>query len=106
MTSFVSAFGCNTRKKPTVFTRVSAFNDWIEEVSEQDGGVRDEEQILRKQVVCCCSVTPRIVIVSVWRVALLLSFLMAASMLLQGGLFLSGRMEWCIRGLPHGHRDQ
>ncbi|XP_011356326.2 chymotrypsin-like elastase family member 3B [Pteropus vampyrus] len=31
VTSFVSAFGCNTRKKPTVFTRVSAFNDWIEE---------------------------------------------------------------------------
>ncbi|XP_029803795.1 chymotrypsin-like elastase family member 3B isoform X2 [Suricata suricatta] len=32
VTSFVSAFGCNTLKKPTVFTRVSAFNDWIEEV--------------------------------------------------------------------------
>nr|XP_035965234.1 chymotrypsin-like elastase family member 3B isoform X3 [Halichoerus grypus] len=32
VTSFVSAFGCNTVKKPTVFTRVSAFNDWIEEV--------------------------------------------------------------------------
>uniref|UniRef100_A0A452S2X2 Chymotrypsin like elastase 3B n=1 Tax=Ursus americanus TaxID=9643 RepID=A0A452S2X2_URSAM len=32
VTSFVSAFGCNTIKKPTVFTRVSAFNDWIEEV--------------------------------------------------------------------------
>ncbi|XP_059751475.1 proproteinase E [Balaenoptera ricei] len=31
VTSFVSAFGCNTLKKPTVFTRVSAFNDWIEE---------------------------------------------------------------------------
>ncbi|TKC53097.1 hypothetical protein EI555_014692, partial [Monodon monoceros] len=30
VTSFVSAFGCNTLKKPTVFTRVSAFNDWIE----------------------------------------------------------------------------
>lgn len=51
-------------------------------------------------------VAPRIVIVSVWRVALLLSFLMAASMLLQGGLFLSGRMEWYVRGLLHGHRDQ
>uniref|UniRef100_A0A8C0R466 Chymotrypsin like elastase 3B n=1 Tax=Canis lupus dingo TaxID=286419 RepID=A0A8C0R466_CANLU len=40
VTSFVSAFGCNTIKKPTVFTRVSAFNDWIEEVSEigQAGG--------------------------------------------------------------------
>ncbi|XP_012892504.1 PREDICTED: chymotrypsin-like elastase family member 3B, partial [Dipodomys ordii] len=31
VTSFVSAFGCNTKKKPTVFTRVSAFNKWIEE---------------------------------------------------------------------------
>nr|XP_020144188.1 proproteinase E-like [Microcebus murinus] len=29
--SFVSSQGCNTLKKPTVFTRVSAFNDWIEE---------------------------------------------------------------------------
>ena len=33
VTSFVSAFGCNTIKKPTVFTRVSAFIDWIDEVS-------------------------------------------------------------------------
>ena len=37
VTSFVSAFGCNTIKKPTVFTRVSAFNDWIEEVSGTGG---------------------------------------------------------------------
>ncbi|XP_043531336.1 chymotrypsin-like elastase family member 3B [Chiloscyllium plagiosum] len=29
VTSFVSAWGCNTIKKPTVWTRVSAFNDWI-----------------------------------------------------------------------------
>ncbi|XP_040835661.1 proproteinase E-like [Ochotona curzoniae] len=27
--SFVSARGCNTEKKPTVFTRVSAYIDWI-----------------------------------------------------------------------------
>ncbi|XP_063173711.1 chymotrypsin-like elastase family member 3B [Candoia aspera] len=27
--SFVSALGCNTLKKPTVFTRVSAFNAWV-----------------------------------------------------------------------------
>nr|XP_028596396.1 chymotrypsin-like elastase family member 2A [Podarcis muralis] len=27
--SFVSSSGCNTYHKPTVFTRVSAFNDWI-----------------------------------------------------------------------------
>ncbi|XP_053431505.1 chymotrypsin-C [Nycticebus coucang] len=27
--SFGSGLGCNTRKKPTVFTRVSAYNDWI-----------------------------------------------------------------------------
>nr|XP_020032704.1 chymotrypsin-like elastase family member 3B [Castor canadensis] len=31
VTSFVSSLGCNTLKKPTVFTRVSAFNQWIEE---------------------------------------------------------------------------
>ncbi|XP_016413621.1 chymotrypsin-like elastase family member 2A [Sinocyclocheilus rhinocerous] len=30
--SFVSGLGCNTVKKPTVFTRVSAFNDWIDKV--------------------------------------------------------------------------
>ncbi|KAK5910341.1 hypothetical protein CesoFtcFv8_004184 [Champsocephalus esox] len=30
--SFVSGLGCNFVKKPTVFTRVSAFNDWIDEV--------------------------------------------------------------------------
>lgn len=35
VTSFVSSLGCNTLKKPTVFTRVSAFNDWIEEVRRQ-----------------------------------------------------------------------
>ncbi|GCB66848.1 proproteinase E-like isoform X2 [Scyliorhinus torazame] len=29
VTSFVSSWGCNTVKKPTVWTRVSAFNDWI-----------------------------------------------------------------------------
>ncbi|XP_055055096.1 chymotrypsin-like elastase family member 2A [Misgurnus anguillicaudatus] len=29
--SFVSGLGCNTLKKPTVFTRVSAFNDWIDQ---------------------------------------------------------------------------
>uniref|UniRef100_A0AAY4CRN2 Peptidase S1 domain-containing protein n=1 Tax=Denticeps clupeoides TaxID=299321 RepID=A0AAY4CRN2_9TELE len=28
--SFVSGLGCNFEKKPTVFTRVSAFNDWID----------------------------------------------------------------------------
>ncbi|KAG7243916.1 hypothetical protein INR49_006071 [Caranx melampygus] len=30
--SFVSGLGCNYEKKPTVFTRVSAFNDWIDKV--------------------------------------------------------------------------
>ncbi|NXV35416.1 CTRC protein, partial [Rissa tridactyla] len=30
--SFGSALGCNTHKKPTVFTRVSAYIDWINEV--------------------------------------------------------------------------
>ncbi|NXL87033.1 CAC3 Proproteinase, partial [Alectura lathami] len=29
--SFVSGLGCDTPKKPTVFTRVSAFEDWIAE---------------------------------------------------------------------------
>ncbi|XP_063001462.1 proproteinase E-like [Elgaria multicarinata webbii] len=31
VTSFVCGCGCDTLKKPTVFTRVSAFNSWIEE---------------------------------------------------------------------------
>lgn len=31
--SFVSGLGCNYKKKPTVFTRVSAFNDWIDKVN-------------------------------------------------------------------------
>lgn len=30
--SFGSGLGCNTYKKPTVFTRVSAYIDWINEV--------------------------------------------------------------------------
>jgi len=30
--SFVSGLGCNTIRKPTVFTRVSSFNDWIDKV--------------------------------------------------------------------------
>lgn len=30
--SFGSGLGCNTAKKPTVFTRVSAYIDWIREV--------------------------------------------------------------------------
>ncbi|PKU30332.1 hypothetical protein llap_19364 [Limosa lapponica baueri] len=30
--SFGSGLGCNTAKKPTVFTRVSAYIDWINEV--------------------------------------------------------------------------
>ncbi|XP_067087338.1 elastase 3 like [Osmerus mordax] len=29
--SFVSGLGCNFVKKPTVFTRVSSFNDWIDQ---------------------------------------------------------------------------
>ena len=31
----MSSLGCNTLRKPTVFTRVSAFIDWIEEVRWQ-----------------------------------------------------------------------
>lgn len=31
--SFGSALGCNTVKKPTVFTRVSDYNSWIAQVS-------------------------------------------------------------------------
>uniref|UniRef100_A0A673M6B5 pancreatic elastase n=1 Tax=Sinocyclocheilus rhinocerous TaxID=307959 RepID=A0A673M6B5_9TELE len=33
VTSFVSSLGCNTTKKPTVFTRVSAYTSWINGVS-------------------------------------------------------------------------
>ncbi|KAL2091015.1 hypothetical protein ACEWY4_013278 [Coilia grayii] len=32
VTSFVSSSGCNTTRKPTVFTRVSAYIGWIEQV--------------------------------------------------------------------------
>lgn len=31
--SFVSGYGCNYPQKPTVFTRVSAYIDWINSVS-------------------------------------------------------------------------
>lgn len=34
--SFVSAWGCDTPKKPTVFTRVSAYIDWLDSVSIWD----------------------------------------------------------------------
>uniref|UniRef100_A0A8D0FCK1 Peptidase S1 domain-containing protein n=1 Tax=Strix occidentalis caurina TaxID=311401 RepID=A0A8D0FCK1_STROC len=34
--SFVSGLGCNAPKKPTVFTRVSAFEDWIAETMSQN----------------------------------------------------------------------
>ncbi|CAM9754562.1 unnamed protein product [Bubo scandiacus] len=37
--SFVSGLGCNAPKKPTVFTRVSAFEDWIAEVGDRGHGV-------------------------------------------------------------------
>ncbi|TRY55615.1 hypothetical protein DNTS_021495 [Danionella cerebrum] len=30
--SFVSGMGCNTIRKPTVFTRVSSFTDWVDKV--------------------------------------------------------------------------
>ncbi|KAL2091024.1 hypothetical protein ACEWY4_013287 [Coilia grayii] len=33
ITSFVSSQGCSTPKRPTVFTRVSAFTEWIDTVS-------------------------------------------------------------------------
>ncbi|KAI3369866.1 hypothetical protein L3Q82_024681 [Scortum barcoo] len=34
--SFVSGLGCNTPKKPTVFTRVSAYIEWMDSVSIRD----------------------------------------------------------------------
>ncbi|XP_071654621.1 chymotrypsin-like elastase family member 3B isoform X2 [Patagioenas fasciata] len=34
--SFVSSLGCDTPQKPTVFTRVSAFEDWIAEIISQN----------------------------------------------------------------------
>nr|XP_020144187.1 proproteinase E-like [Microcebus murinus] len=45
VTSFVSARGCNTLKKPTVFTRVSAFIDWIEEEILDQQDTEDQDQI-------------------------------------------------------------
>ncbi|KAJ8380643.1 hypothetical protein SKAU_G00014210 [Synaphobranchus kaupii] len=38
--SFVSGLGCNYEKKPTVFTRVSSFNEWIDLVRFGDGEQR------------------------------------------------------------------
>uniref|UniRef100_A0A672TZE4 pancreatic elastase II n=1 Tax=Strigops habroptila TaxID=2489341 RepID=A0A672TZE4_STRHB len=35
--SFGSSLGCNTLRKPTVFTRVSAYIDWINEVASHCG---------------------------------------------------------------------
>ncbi|KAF5928517.1 hypothetical protein HPG69_015123 [Diceros bicornis minor] len=32
VTSFVSSLGCNVAKKPTVFTRISAYISWINNV--------------------------------------------------------------------------
>ncbi|KAE8594783.1 hypothetical protein XENTR_v10019798 [Xenopus tropicalis] len=34
--SFVSGYGCNTLKKPSVFTRVSAFNSWIQQTISEN----------------------------------------------------------------------
>lgn len=34
--SFVSGMGCDTPKKPTVFTRVSAYIEWMDSVSIRD----------------------------------------------------------------------
>ena len=33
VTSFVSSLGCNVARKPTVFTRVSAYISWMNNVS-------------------------------------------------------------------------
>uniref|UniRef100_A0A8C3PQQ7 Peptidase S1 domain-containing protein n=1 Tax=Calidris pygmaea TaxID=425635 RepID=A0A8C3PQQ7_9CHAR len=37
VTSFVSGLGCNVARKPTVFTRVSAYNSWISSVRATEG---------------------------------------------------------------------
>lgn len=37
VTSFVSGMGCNVERKPTVFTRVSAYISWISSVRRQRG---------------------------------------------------------------------
>lgn len=92
MTSFVSAFGCNTVKKPTVFTRVSAFNDWIEEVSRTGQAARaPADPDPRRSVVgvghmpegfedvFCYSVALRISRASGWSFELLLNFLFSTS---------------------------
>ncbi|XP_028261199.1 elastase-1-like isoform X2 [Parambassis ranga] len=34
VTSFVSAYGCNTYRKPTVFTRVSAYISWMNSIMD------------------------------------------------------------------------
>lgn len=44
--SFVSALGCNYEKKPTVFTRVSAFNDWIDQVTTTTAACKQTSLVL------------------------------------------------------------
>uniref|UniRef100_A0A674HSD9 Peptidase S1 domain-containing protein n=1 Tax=Taeniopygia guttata TaxID=59729 RepID=A0A674HSD9_TAEGU len=39
VTSFVSSQGCNVARKPTVFTRVSAYVSWINSVSSSHSSV-------------------------------------------------------------------
>lgn len=40
VTSFVSSLGCNVAKKPTVFTRASAYISWINNESSQNDGMK------------------------------------------------------------------
>ncbi|OXB69431.1 UNVERIFIED_CONTAM: hypothetical protein H355_013035 [Colinus virginianus] len=47
VTSFVSNAGCNTRNKPTVFTRVSAYISWISSVRQWGGRVFSSGVMLR-----------------------------------------------------------
>ncbi|KAM4629869.1 chymotrypsin-like elastase family member 3B [Polymixia lowei] len=46
VTSFVSSRGCNTIRKPTVFTRTSSFTDWISDVSPL---LSSDPQLTRRQ---------------------------------------------------------
>ncbi|MBN3284186.1 CEL3B elastase, partial [Polyodon spathula] len=42
--SFVSGLGCNYIRKPTVFTRVSAFNGWIDQVMARIAYIYNENR--------------------------------------------------------------
>ncbi|XP_010147335.1 PREDICTED: chymotrypsin-like elastase family member 1 [Eurypyga helias] len=62
VTSFVSGLGCNVERKPTVFTRVSAYVSWMTNVRQRQGlgsrGLRPGTVIAPVHRPCPCSAQP------------------------------------------------